>query len=107
MKNGEERNMLTLQEFRELLRKIEENYEELIRVLGLNTWTEEKEEIALESNDEEEEIAGESNEVCTICLNKTEVENVKVLQCSHTFHSRCIGIWVARKSSCPLCRCAI
>ncbi|KAL4193455.1 hypothetical protein AMTRI_Chr06g177000 [Amborella trichopoda] len=48
----------------------------------------------------------ESNEVCAICLDKTEVETVKVLQCSH-FHSQSIGMWVARKSSCPACRCAI
>ncbi|KAL4193452.1 hypothetical protein AMTRI_Chr06g176970 [Amborella trichopoda] len=67
------------------------------------TWTEEKEEIALKSNDEEEEIAGESDEVCAICLYKIDAENVMVLQCSHMFHSQCVAIWVAHKSSCPLC----
>ncbi|KAL4193454.1 hypothetical protein AMTRI_Chr06g176990 [Amborella trichopoda] len=101
MENEEERNILTLQEFCELLRNFEDNYGEVrnmltlqgIRALSLNTRIEEKEDISLESNNEEEEIARESN----------EVENVTVLQCSHAFHSRCIGMWVAHKSSCPLC----
>ncbi|KAL4193451.1 hypothetical protein AMTRI_Chr06g176960 [Amborella trichopoda] len=111
--------LLTLEEIREAHRRVEDNYEELnaiceqqirlyyrSRAQVLRTWRDEKEEIALSNDDdeEEEEKGGKSNEMCAICLDKIEVENVKVLQCAHMFHSLCIGMWVTHKSSCPLCR---
>ncbi|KAL4193453.1 hypothetical protein AMTRI_Chr06g176980 [Amborella trichopoda] len=77
-------------------------FEELSAV-GVKRCLQREYEIVLENNNEEEEIAGESAGVCAICLDKIEVENVKVLQCSHMFHAQCITISVARKSSCPSC----
>ena len=50
-------------------------------------------------------------EQCPVCLtdivqpgdNATD-EKLQVLACGHTFHAACIGPWLKRKQSCPLCR---
>ncbi|XP_054835534.1 E3 ubiquitin-protein ligase RNF167-like [Eublepharis macularius] len=44
---------------------------------------------------------------CAICLEKyQEYDSLKVLSCSHAFHSQCIDLWhitQARRKTCPLC----
>nr|XP_028569873.1 E3 ubiquitin-protein ligase ZNRF4-like [Podarcis muralis] len=44
---------------------------------------------------------------CAICLEKyVERDSLKVLSCSHAFHSKCIDLWhitQARSKTCPLC----
>lgn len=41
---------------------------------------------------------------CNICLVPfQDGDNLKILQCLHTFHSKCIGEWLSRKSICPEC----
>ncbi|XP_062204490.1 RING-H2 finger protein ATL74-like [Phragmites australis] len=43
---------------------------------------------------------------CAICLGEfADGEKVRVLpRCHHGFHMRCIDIWFAEHSSCPICR---
>ncbi|XP_076958268.1 RING-H2 finger protein ATL72-like [Bidens hawaiensis] len=43
---------------------------------------------------------------CPICLGEfMDGEKVRVLpQCNHGFHVRCIDVWLALHSSCPICR---
>lgn len=42
---------------------------------------------------------------CSICLNEiTKVTGVVTLGCCHHFHLGCIGRWVLKNESCPLCR---
>ena len=42
---------------------------------------------------------------CNICLVDFEQgTTVKMLQCLHTFHKKCIDEWLAKKSLCPACR---
>lgn len=46
---------------------------------------------------------------CSICLSKYEKGDIiTVLPCGgnvfHTFHDKCIGTWITKQSTCPLCR---
>ncbi|XP_052172099.1 RING-H2 finger protein ATL51-like [Diospyros lotus] len=43
---------------------------------------------------------------CAVCLSEfTEGEEVQVLpECGHSFHARCINLWLRSNPSCPLCR---
>ncbi len=48
------------------------------------------------------------SEVCSICLldfvdNETLVE----LSCSHCYHKACIGLWLVRRNTCPLCAATV
>ena len=51
-------------------------------------------------------------EQCPVCLQdmpsaceqQSSNAELQVLECSHTFHAACIGPWLQRKQSCPLCR---
>ncbi|XP_026420445.1 E3 ubiquitin-protein ligase RNF181 homolog [Papaver somniferum] len=54
----------------------------------------------------------DDGDVCSICLQDIDTADggddddgaARVLNCSHTFHSRCISEWRKRKTNCPLCR---
>ena len=42
---------------------------------------------------------------CSICTEEIKKETGQVtLACSHQFHLGCIGRWLMRSDSCPLCR---
>lgn len=42
--------------------------------------------------------------VCSICLeNFKNDDNVRLLQCHHVYHDKCIKEWFERSSKCPLC----
>ena len=43
---------------------------------------------------------------CSICLECISVSTTGRVEmsCSHTFHLKCIGKWLNKNSSCPLCR---
>lgn len=51
-------------------------------------------------------VAMEDSSSCAICQDafKVDMESVVVLPCSHVYHEDCIGPWVKRISSCPICR---
>ena len=43
--------------------------------------------------------------ICAICLQYAKVATeTDTLPCGHTFHGKCIGEWLKRSSTCPLCR---
>jgi len=50
------------------------------------------------------------DEVCSICLDLRESGDINtqqelvILRCGHAFHSACIQAWMAKHSTCPLCR---
>lgn len=49
----------------------------------------------------------ESNKetICNICLlNINYNDIIRILNCNHLFHIKCIDKWFEQKSSCPLCR---
>lgn len=52
-------------------------------------------------------LLGPTYQECAICLEKyLEYDSLKILSCSHAFHSRCIDRWhitQARNKTCPLC----
>jgi hypothetical protein len=42
---------------------------------------------------------------CSICMKPMKVEkNIAEMECSHTFHKKCINEWLAIKRTCPCCR---
>ena len=41
--------------------------------------------------------------ICLECINVSTTGRVE-MSCSHTFHLKCIGQWLNKNSSCPLCR---
>lgn len=43
---------------------------------------------------------------CTICLGTVQSgEHMRcLLVCGHTFHGKCIDVWLNRRADCPLCR---
>lgn len=41
--------------------------------------------------------------ICLECINISTTGRVE-MSCSHTFHLKCIGTWLSKNSSCPLCR---
>ncbi|XP_044485566.1 E3 ubiquitin-protein ligase SDIR1-like [Mangifera indica] len=57
---------------------------------------------------EKVEFCGAEEEKCSICLEEFEggVE-LRRLPCSHVFHGDCIGQWLERSQTCPLCRFAL
>lgn len=48
----------------------------------------------------------ENDEDCSICRERFQNEVAVQLPCDqrHRFHKQCIGTWLARSSTCPLCR---
>ncbi|CAI2363102.1 unnamed protein product [Moneuplotes crassus] len=53
----------------------------------------------------DESICEAADEVCSIChCNYSNTENIKVLSCSHFYHSGCIEEWLRRNRKCPLCK---
>ena len=40
---------------------------------------------------------------CAICL-ENDLELLKTLRCQHTFHEKCVNIWLSNHDTCPLCR---
>ncbi|CAF3352662.1 unnamed protein product [Rotaria socialis] len=48
---------------------------------------------------------GESISECSICLESYRSgQEVSILACSHEYHSSCIGEWMLKNRSCPMCR---
>jgi len=46
-----------------------------------------------------------SNGECSICLESYRSgQEVSILSCSHEYHSSCIGEWMLKNRSCPMCR---
>lgn len=46
-----------------------------------------------------------NNDACSVCLESFVSEDlVKVLECKHVFHQKCIDPWLKKTLKCPLCR---
>lgn len=45
----------------------------------------------------------EDLDVCAVCLGNFTPETV-TLDCSHRFHSTCLGVWFQKNRTCPTCR---
>ena len=41
---------------------------------------------------------------CSICLDKIDKADKKILSCSHSFHWKCIKKWYIKHKTCPICR---
>ncbi|XP_052802327.1 RING finger protein 215-like [Mya arenaria] len=46
-----------------------------------------------------------TNDSCAICLEKFYLkQKLRVLPCSHFFHTKCVDPWLVRNHTCPLCK---
>lgn len=41
---------------------------------------------------------------CSICHENVDHEIIFDLECKHVFHTLCLGQWMFRNNTCPLCR---
>ena len=45
------------------------------------------------------------NITCNICLDTFEIGNIlRILECNHEFHEKCIITWLKQNNTCPVCR---
>ena len=40
---------------------------------------------------------------CSICLSN-EPKSLSIINCNHSFHSKCINRWLEQEEHCPICR---
>merc|ERR1712130_711848 len=56
-------------------------------------------------NAEEEDRESSEGPSCAICMQQyKEGDTLRILPCSHEFHSECVDKWLPMKKICPLCR---
>ncbi|KAH0625831.1 hypothetical protein JD844_034129 [Phrynosoma platyrhinos] len=71
------------------------------------TWKQRRNQILQENGWTAVSFSSSRYQECAICLEKyTEHDSLKVLSCSHAFHSKCIDLWhitQTRSKTCPLC----
>lgn len=48
-------------------------------------------------------ISPNNDDICSICLEKLNINKVIKLKCNHLFHEKCIQQWLSIKNICPLC----
>ena len=51
--------------------------------------------------------AEEEDIKCSICFDTENDSNIETLECGHTFHSNCVGVWLEKKNYCPMCRAPV
>ncbi|CAD8101915.1 unnamed protein product [Paramecium primaurelia] len=50
-------------------------------------------------------IPNQKNLNCVVCMiDFKKSDNVKILECFHQFHAKCIDQWLKQKGECPVCR---
>lgn len=59
----------------------------------------------IEWEDLESKFKEDCDKNCVICMSKIEEEsNIILLDCKHSYHSKCLQTWFLRNETCPLCR---
>eukprot|EP00927_Polykrikos_kofoidii_P077198 TRINITY_DN74168_c0_g1_i1.p1 TRINITY_DN74168_c0_g1~~TRINITY_DN74168_c0_g1_i1.p1 ORF type:complete len:435 (-),score=70.56 TRINITY_DN74168_c0_g1_i1:237-1541(-) len=50
--------------------------------------------------------AGDQSQTCAICCTNCEAGEIvsRLPGCGHMFHSDCVSVWLAKATSCPVCR---
>ncbi|EAS06316.2 tetratricopeptide repeat protein (macronuclear) [Tetrahymena thermophila SB210] len=86
---------------RQMIQKIEP-----IRNLPITKYTGKNSQENNDKNNQESIVKGEDEEeICNICLeNLNNNQELRVLPCSHFYHTFCIDKWLLAKQSCPNCR---
>lgn len=57
--------------------------------------------------DEKSKIPQDKNE-CMICMSNFQMnEKVKIMPCTHFFHTACIREWFKNNDTCPICKYSV
>lgn len=57
--------------------------------------------------DEKSKIPQDKNE-CMICMSDFQLkEKLKIMPCTHFFHTDCIREWFKNNDTCPICKCSL
>jgi E3 ubiquitin-protein ligase RNF38/44 len=52
-----------------------------------------------------ENVHASDQTTCVVCMSDFEArQSLRVLPCSHEFHSRCVDKWLKTNRTCPICR---
>ena len=46
------------------------------------------------------------NDICSICIDASELKRKCTLRCQHVFHTECLAEWFLVNTTCPVCRSA-
>ena len=44
------------------------------------------------------------NDICSICIDVSELKRKCTLRCQHVFHTECLAEWFLVNTTCPVCR---
>ncbi|XP_074641041.1 RING finger protein 24-like [Tubulanus polymorphus] len=49
-----------------------------------------------------------NSDICPVCLDEYHTkEQIALCRCGHTFHKKCLVMWLDQKNNCPVCKATV